>query len=107
MNVIRTRMRRRQAEEDRRRAPWWMIILMVIGAMGSLCAAGLLGALYAVYNHYASGYVPIEQQLLHNSAGLTEIYDRGGPTNGVLLGALTNTDAQLLNPVPLSGISKF
>lgn len=107
MNVIQTRMRRRKAEADRRRAPWWMIILLILGAMGSLSAAAGLGALYAVYNHYASGYVPIEQKLLQNSAGLTEVYDRGGPTNGVLLGALTNTDAQLLNPVPLSDISKY
>jgi len=107
MNVVQTRMRRRQATENARRAPWWMIILLAMGALGALGAAVGLGALYAVYNHYAAGYVPIEQKLLQNSAGLTEIYDRGGPTSGVLLGALTNADAQLLNPVPLSDISNY
>lgn len=107
MNVVQTRMRRRQANEARRRAPWWMIGIFALGALGSLGAAVGLGALYAVYNHYASGYVPIEQKLIQNSAGLTEVYDRGGPANGVLLGALTNSDAQLLNPVPLSDISNY
>ncbi len=106
MNGVQRRMRRRQAGAHPG-TPWWVIGLLVMGSLGSLAGAVGLGALYAVYNHYADGYVPIEQKLLQNSAGLTEIYDRGGSSGGVLLGALTNTDAQLLNPVPLNDISPF
>jgi membrane peptidoglycan carboxypeptidase len=66
-----------------------------------------LGALFAVYNTYASDYVPIDEKLHQQNAGLTEIYDRGGPDNGIKLGDLTNPDQQLLEPVPLDKISNW
>src|SRR5690606_31965821 len=74
-------------------------------ALGSICAAAGLGALFTIYNSYAHDYVPIEEKLLQRNVGLTEVYDRGGPESGVLLGHLTNPDAQLLDPVPLDQIS--
>ncbi len=87
--------------------PWWLTIGLVLAALGSLAVAGGVGALYAVYNSYAQDYVPIEQKLRQTNIGLTEIFDRGGPRDGVLLGSLTNADAQLLDPVPLSNISTW
>jgi membrane peptidoglycan carboxypeptidase len=74
-------------------------------ALASIGAAAAFGALFTVYNSYAHDYVPIEEKLLQRNVGFTEIYDRGGPENGVLLGNLTNPDAQLLEPVPLEAIS--
>lgn len=81
--------------------PWWLMALIALAALGSIGAATGLGVAFAVYNHYAEDYVPIEERLTQRFAGLTEIYDR----NGVSLGALPNPDAQLLDPVPLSAIS--
>ncbi len=92
--------------------PVWLIVLIVLAGLGSLSVAAGLGSIFAVYNSYASDYVPIEDKLHQVNAGLTEIYDRGGPPNadgtgGVKLGALTNPDSQLLEPVPLTEISRF
>ena len=73
-----------------------------------MAAAGL-GAVFAVYNSYAQDYVPIEERLLQVSSVPTEIYDRSRLENGegVLLGTLQNSNAQLLNPVPLDQISPW
>lgn len=84
-----------------------MIAIVALGVLASFGLAAGVGTVFAVYRSYASGYVPITQKLLQNNVGLTEIYDRGGPDGGVLLGRLTNKDAQLLNPVQLSAISPF
>jgi membrane peptidoglycan carboxypeptidase len=89
-----------------------LICILGLSVLGSICAAAGVGALFAVYNSYASDYVPIAEKLHQNSVGLTEIYDRGGPTDGtgaggVKLGDLTNPDAQLLDPVTLDKISPW
>ena len=91
---------------------FFVITLLALGVFGSLCAAAGVGTLFAVYNTYASDYVPIADKLHQNSVGLTEIYDRGGPPDGeggggVKLGDLTNPDAQLLDPVTLDRISPW
>ena len=85
----------------------WLIAIVALAVLGSLGLAAGVGAVFAVYRSYASDYVPITEKLLQNNVGLTEIYDRGGPDGGVLLGRLTNKDAQLLNPVKLPAISPF
>ena len=84
-------------------------MLVSLLGLGSVCAAAALGALFTIYNSYAHDYVPIEQKLQQRNVGLTEIYDRNGPgnENSVLLGRLTNPDAQLLEPVPLDQISPY
>ncbi|MEO6397791.1 MAG: transglycosylase domain-containing protein [Tepidiformaceae bacterium] len=85
--------------------PVVLVGILAIGVLASLALAAGVGAVFAVYQSYASDYVPITEKLLQNNVGLTEIYDRGGPEGGVLLGRLTNKDAQLLNPVKLPAIS--
>lgn len=79
-----------------------IVTALSIATLGVVSAAVAVGALYQVYQSYAAGYVPIEQKLRQANTGLTEIYDR----NGVQLGALTNPDAQLLNPVALASMSR-
>ncbi len=85
----------------------FIIAIVALGVLASLGLAAGVGAVFAVYRSYASDYVPITEKLLQNNVGLTEIYDRGGPDGGVLLGRLTNKDAQLLNPVKLPAISPW
>ncbi|MGE5596704.1 MAG: transglycosylase domain-containing protein [Hyphomicrobiales bacterium] len=75
--------------------------------MASIGAAAAVGALFIAYNTYAEGYVPIEQKLTERYVGLTEIYDRGGPKDGVYLGSLDNPQGQLLHPVQLDQISPY
>ncbi|MGH2607490.1 MAG: transglycosylase domain-containing protein [Tepidiformaceae bacterium] len=82
--------------------PWWLTGLLALAVLGSLSAVAGVGALMVTYQVYAEDYVPIEDKLRQTNVGLTEIYDR----NGVELGALTNPDAQLLQPVPLDQISQ-
>jgi membrane peptidoglycan carboxypeptidase len=96
--------RRRQ---ERRSLPWWALGLLSIAAMASMGVVFFIGSIFVVYTAYARDYVPIEQMLRQQYAGLTEVYDRGGPENGVFLGTLNNPNAQLLNPVPLGDISPY
>lgn len=87
--------------------PIWLIGLLVLGGLSSICAAAGIGSIFAVYNSYAKDYVPIEDKLHQTNAGLTQIFDRGGPEGGNHLGDLTNPDAQLLSPVTLDKISPY
>jgi membrane peptidoglycan carboxypeptidase len=86
-----------------------MIVLLSFVGLGAVVAASGIGALFAVYNSYAADYVPIEERLLQVSSVPTEIYDRSrlDDGEGVLLGTLQNSNAQLLNPVPLNQISPW
>ncbi|MEO8541570.1 MAG: transglycosylase domain-containing protein [bacterium] len=106
--ITRRRLQARRARRSHNSRPILIALVGLLG-LGSICAAAGLGALFTVYNSYAHDYVPIEQKLQQRNVGLTEIYDRNGPDgeNAVLLGRLTNPDAQLLEPVPLSEISPF
>src|SRR5713226_6545673 len=105
--------RRRSVKPKSKFVPILIYLLLTMGVFGSAAVAAGLGALFFVYNSYASDYVPIQEKLRLTNAGLTEIYDRGGPPGadgkggGVLLGALPNPDAQLLDPVKLSAISPW
>jgi membrane peptidoglycan carboxypeptidase len=82
-------------------------ILLIVGlsmvSLAGIGAAVAAGVFYNIYQSYAQDYVPIEQKLRQTHIGLTDIYDR----NGVFLGSLSNPDAQLLEPVPLSQISEW
>ncbi|MBI5947665.1 MAG: transglycosylase domain-containing protein [Chloroflexi bacterium] len=106
-SVYKRRLLRARSQRRRGGMPWWLTGLLALFALGSICAAAAIGAVFAVYQSYAKDYVPIEDKLRQTNIGLTEIYDRGGPTSGVLLGSLTNSDAQLLEPVPLDQISRW
>jgi len=101
------RLLRSQYQRKNAGMPWWLTGLLALGVLASLAVAAGIGALFIVYNSYASDYVPIDEKLLLTNLGLTEIYDRGGPDDGVLLGSLANADSQLLQPVPLSEISPY
>ncbi|MFN0093333.1 MAG: transglycosylase domain-containing protein [Dehalococcoidia bacterium] len=112
MNAIRKKRiaDRRRSRYDQGGGAFGKIMLFAalgLFTLGIISATAAVGAVYAVYRHYADDYVPIEQKLKQVNAGLTEIYDRGGPADGVFLGALTNPDAQLLNPVPLGRMSPW
>ena len=61
----------------------------------------------AVYQNYAKDYVPIEDHLRVQKLGLTEIYDRDGPSRGSHLGTLTNSEQLLFDPVSLDSISDW
>lgn len=87
--------------------PWLLIVLASLGAAGSLAAVTGVGVVFAIYQNYAKDYVPIEDKLRQTNIGFTEIYDRGGPDEGIFLGALENRDADLLEPVPLDQISDW
>jgi len=104
--LVRRRLRARRATRSNRARPLIIVLLGLVG-LGAVCAAAGLGALFAIYNSYADDYVPIEQKLLQVSNVATQIYDRGGPDGGVFLGQLSNPNAQLLDPVPLSEISPW
>ncbi len=104
--IVRRRLRERRRNGSSRARPL-LIALLGLVAFGAICAAAGLGALFTIYNSYARDYVPIEQKLLEVSSVPTEIYDRGGPENGVLLATLSNPNAQLLNPVRLEDISPW
>ncbi len=103
---MRRRLRARRATRTSRARPFIIALVGLVG-LGAVCAAAGLGAVFAVYNSYADDYVPIEEKLLQVSNVATQIYDRGGPQAGVLLGQLSNPNAQLLDPVPLSEISPW
>ena len=104
---------RRNTKPKGKAVPILIYLTLSLGVLGSAAVAAGLGGLFFVYNSYASDYVPIQEKLRLTNAGLTEIYDRGGPPGadgkggGVLLGSLTNPDAQLLDPVKLSEISPW
>ena len=100
--VIRRRLR---ARRERRGGgfPIWAIALLVMGALGSIAIAAGAGSVFAVYQHYAKDYVPIEDLLVQRQVGLTRIFDRTGETE---LGVLNNPNQQLLRPVELSEISQ-
>ena len=104
--LTRTRQRARRSTRSNRARPLIIALLGLVG-LGAICAAAGLGALFAIYNSYADDYVPIEEKLLQVSNVATQVYDRGGPESGVLLGTLSNPNAQLLDPVPLSEISPW
>jgi len=109
MNTVHRRRlvrKRREAPGGGRVVRWLVVVLLSLGVLGGLCFAAGIGVVFAVYNSYASDYVPIETKIKQSNIGLTEIYDRGGPDQGVLLGKLTNQDAQLLNIVTLDQIAK-
>jgi membrane peptidoglycan carboxypeptidase len=101
--------RRRKAREARYHkrggglARWALIFAAVSAFLLAAGAAASVAAIYAAYEHYSEGYVPIEAKLRQSNIGLTEIYDR----NGELLGQLSNPDAQLLQPVQLADISHW
>ncbi len=102
--LTRRRLRARRVHHGAGARPFLVALVGVLG-LASICAAAGVGALFTIYNSYADEYVPIEEKLLQRNVGLTAVYDRGGPDGGVLLGHLTNPDAQLLEPVPLDQIS--
>lgn len=104
--VVRRRLRERRRNGVNRARPLLIALLALIG-LGAIGAAAALGALFTVYNSYARDYVPIEQKLLEVSSIPTEIYDRNGPDDGVLLATLSNPNAQLLDPVTLDQISPW
>jgi len=105
LEVRRLRARRKVKKSG---LPWWFYAIVGLAFMGSLAGVVGLGGAYAYYQSYAKDYVPITEKLQQNSRGLTEIYDRNGPENGVLLGALeAPPQAQLLNPVALEDISPY
>ena len=104
--VARRRLRARRRGGAGRGRPWLIALFALLGTGAAAAAAGL-GALFIVYNSYADDYVPIEEKLLQVSSVLTEIYDRGGPEDGVLLATLANPNAQLLDPVGLDEISPY
>ena len=100
--IIRRRLRARR-EERKAGFPIWAIALLVMGALGSVAIAAGAGSVFAVYQHYAKDYVPIEDLLVERQVGLTRIFDRTGQTE---LGVLNNPNQQLLRPVELSEISQ-
>ncbi len=104
--TTRRRLLRKRYEKRSRPLSWILVAFLGLAALGSVGVAGAVGTVYYVYNSYARDYIPITEKLAQTNMGLTEIYDRGGPASGVLLGKLTNTDAQLLAPVPLESISQ-
>tara|TARA_B100001123_G_scaffold377407_1_gene444853 strand:+ start:7647 stop:10640 length:2994 start_codon:yes stop_codon:yes gene_type:complete len=83
--------------------PGWAIALLFIGFIASATVAAGAGSVFAVYQHYSSDYVPIEDLLIERQVGITRIYDRTGQ---VELGVLTNPNQQLLHPVKLEDISQ-
>jgi membrane peptidoglycan carboxypeptidase len=105
MNSWQKRRLLNERRTQRRRSPMRIVIagVLALAALGAICAAAGLGALFFVYQSYAKDYVPIEDKLRQQYIGLTTIYDR----NGEELGRLPNSDAQLLDPVPLEEISKW
>ena len=84
---------------------FFLIGLLGLFTLGAIGIAAGVGTAFAVYQHYAGDYVPIEDRLRQAHVGMTEIYDRGGPEEGQRLGHLSNPEAQLLEPVPLEAIS--
>ena len=106
-SVYKRRLLKSRRQVRRGGMPVWLIAILVLAVLASAGAAAGVGAVFAVYRSYASDYVPITEKLRQTNIGLTEIYDRGGPENGVKLGALTNLDQQLLDPVKLEDISKW
>ncbi|MCY3882721.1 MAG: transglycosylase domain-containing protein [Chloroflexi bacterium] len=101
--VIRRRLRARRAQQKRGGLPLWAIGLLVAGFLASASLAGAAGTVFAVYQHYARDYVPIEDLLIERQVGITRIFDR---TGRVELGVLTNPAQQLLHPVELKDISQ-
>ena len=104
--VIRRRLRARRQQRQSNILRILLLVGLGIVALGAATVAASLATVFAIYQHYAKEYVPITEQLRLANFGLTEIYDRGGPEDGEFLGALTNPEAQLLNPIPLEEISE-
>src|SRR5438552_1339114 len=87
---------RRNTKPKSKLIPILIYLTLSVGVLGTAGVAAGLGTLFWAYNHYSEGYVPIQEKLRLTNAGLTEIWDRGGPPGpdgkggGVLLGSLTN-----------------
>jgi membrane peptidoglycan carboxypeptidase len=105
--AVKRRLLRERVSAPPESMPWWITASLALLALLSLLAAIGAGTVYGVYAHYASQYTPIEERISQRSTGLTLVYDRGGPENGVLLGPLSNPNSQLLNPIPLENISTW
>jgi membrane peptidoglycan carboxypeptidase len=107
MNVAyKRRLVRARRESAHRGGGFGRFLLISLFSLTALAFAGAavgLGAVFVVYQSYVKDYVPIADKLRQTNIGLTEVYDR----NGIPLGNLSNPDAQLVNPVPLSQISDW
>ena len=101
--VIRRRLRARRERPKRGGFPVWAIALLVAGFVASATLAAGAGSVFAVYQHYARDYVPIEDLLIERQVGITRVFDR---TGRVELGVLPNPARQLLHPVALDDISQ-
>ena len=109
VNVVLKRrlLRNRHESQEHQRISVLLVSLLGLLALASVTVASAAGGLFLTYRTLAEGYVPIEEKIVERYVGLTQIYDRGGPTNGVYLGTISNPQGQLINPVPLSEISPW
>src|SRR5687768_5762934 len=105
--IIARRGLHRRTRSRRGGVPLWATASLVALTLALVGATASVGALFGIYNHYADGYVPIEQKINERTLGLTEVYDRGGPTGGFKLGHLSNPNGQLQEPIPLESISRW
>ena len=99
--ILRKRLRRRyQPKVSRRFSKRLVLITCAVLAGLIFISSGV--ALFAFYQFYSRGYIPIEELIEIRSAELTRVYDRSGDTE---LGVLANPNALLSNPIPLSRVS--
>ena len=99
--ILRKRLRRRyQPKVSRRFSKRLVLITCAVLAGLIFISSGV--ALFAFYQFYSRGYIPIEELIEIRSAELTRVYDRSGGTE---LGVLANPNALLSNPIPLSRVS--
>jgi membrane peptidoglycan carboxypeptidase len=109
MNAITRRKTLHSARRPASRGgvPLWLTLLLSAGVFAAALGALGLGAVFALYTNYTADYEPIQGMIAKRYVGLTEVYDRGGPDNGVFLGNLSNPNAPLLNPVTLDQVSPW
>ncbi len=101
--ILRKRLRRRyQPKVSRRFSKRLALITCAVLAGLIFVSSGVV--LFAFYQFYSRGYIPIEELIEIRSAELTRVYDRSGE---IELGVLANPNALLNNPIPLSRVSDY
>jgi len=107
MSLVLKRRKLKARLEKKSSARPLLLVLLAFLALGTAAMAAGVGTVLALYVQYAGSYEPIDEYLRDRYVGATQVYDRGGPNDGVYLGTLSNPHGKLMTTVPLEDISPY
>jgi membrane peptidoglycan carboxypeptidase len=83
--------------------PRWVLVLIVMAGLALFSVFGMMAATFAVYQHYADGFVSPEVAIAQQPSGGAKILDR----NGKLLYQFLDENSGLQDYVPIGSISPY